>query len=71
MKDTNEFQWVKGQVKQLKEEDKSLRLKGGNLLWVGGEFMFRDGEVVWCKRMKTYRGHSEIDVIQRLLGVED
>jgi len=71
MKDVNEVQWVKGQVKQVLEEDKRLRRKGGNLLWVGGEFMWRDGEVVWCHRMKTYRGHSEISVIKRLLGVED
>jgi hypothetical protein len=67
----NEYKWLKGQFDQVKEEDKSLRLKGGNLLWVGGEFMFRQGEAVWCKRMKTYRGHSGIEVIKRLLGVDE
>jgi hypothetical protein len=67
----NGYHWLKGQVEQVKQEDKNLRLKGGNLLWVGGEFMWRQGEIVWCKRMKSYRGHSEISVIRRLLGVEE
>jgi hypothetical protein len=71
MKGINEYQWLKGQVQQLKQEDKALRLKGGNPLWVGGEFLFSDGQAVWCKRMKNFRGHSEIEVIRRLLGVED
>lgn len=71
MKGINRYQWLKGQVDQVRQEEKSLRTKGGNILWVGGEFMFSGGEVVWCKRMKNYRGHTEIEVIRRLLGVED
>jgi hypothetical protein len=67
----NGYRWLKGQYDQVKHEDKNLRTKGGNILWVGGEFMWRGGEVVWCKRMKSYRGHSEVGVIKRLLGVED
>lgn len=71
MKGINSYQWIKGQVDQVRLEEKSLRTKGGNLLWVGGEFLFRGGEAVWCKRMKTFRGHSEIEVVRRLLGVEE
>ena len=71
MKGINEFQWLKGQYKQVREEDHSLRRKGGNIFWVGGEFMFKDEKPVWCHRMKSFRGHSEIEVIKRLLGVEE
>lgn len=41
------------------------------MLWVGGEFLFRDQEVAWCHRMKTYRGHAEIDVVKKILEVEE
>jgi hypothetical protein len=71
MKGINEVQWLKGQYKQVKDEDRTLRTKGGNIFWVGGEFMFKDEKPVWCHRMKNFRGHSEIDVIKRLLGVEE
>jgi hypothetical protein len=71
MNGINEIQWVKGQIKQVREEEKKLRSKGGNILWIGGEFMFKDGTMTWCHRMKNYRGHSDIEVIKRLLGVDD
>lgn len=71
MKGINEYQWIKGQYKQVRDEQYGLRGKGGNIFWVGGEFMFKDEKPVWCHRMKNYRGHSEIETIKRLLGVEE
>lgn len=71
MKGINEVQWVKGQIQQILQEDKELRTKGGSWLWVGGEFMFKDEAPVWCHRMKNYRGHSSIEVVRRLLGVDE
>jgi hypothetical protein len=65
-----EYRWWKGQIQQFREEENYLKLKGGNILWVGGEFLFRGGEVVWCSRMKNFRDHSGVMVIKRLLGVE-
>ncbi|TID19723.1 hypothetical protein E2P81_ATG06890 [Venturia nashicola] len=66
-----EYQWVKNQTKLIMHTPTDLRLKGGNVFWVGGEFMFKDGKPVWCHRMKNYRGHTGIDTIKKLLGVED
>ena len=45
--------------------------KGGNMLQIGGEFLFRDGEVEWCHRMKNYRGHADIQVLRRVLEIDD
>ncbi|KAM0722523.1 hypothetical protein Q7P37_001964 [Cladosporium fusiforme] len=46
-------------------------IKGGNLFQIGGEFLFNDGDVVWCHRMKNYRDHAEINVIRRVLELDD
>ena len=35
-----------------------------------GESLIREGEVAWCNRMGSYRGHAGVDVVKRLLGVE-
>lgn len=70
MKGINELQWVAGQARDVKK-NKGLRLKGGNLLQIGGEFLFRDGGVEWCHRMKNYRNHTEMDVLRRILELDD
>jgi hypothetical protein len=44
--------------------------KGGDIKQVGGEFMFDEGKVVWCHRMKNTRDHSEIPELQRVLGLK-
>lgn len=67
----SEFQWVAGQLRQVRETERHLRFKGGNWLWVGGEFMVEGGEVRWCRRMRNYRGHSDVEIVRKLLGVED
>jgi hypothetical protein len=46
-------------------------IKGGNIFQIGGEFLFEEGEVVWCHRMKNYRNHAEVDVIRRVLELDD
>jgi len=43
---------------------------GGNVLQIGGEFLFQDGQVVWGHRMKNMRGHADMDVIKRILEIE-
>lgn len=46
-------------------------VKGGNIFQIGGEFLFEEGEVVWCHRMKNYRNHAEVDVIRKVLELDD
>lgn len=54
---------------------KSIRkrdlVRGGNPFQIGGEFLFEDGEVIWCHRMRHYRNHVEISDIRRLLDLEE
>jgi hypothetical protein len=45
-------------------------LRGGNPMQIGGEFLFENGQVVWCHRMRDYRGHAEIETLRRLVGLE-
>jgi hypothetical protein len=69
--DATPTQWLVGQLKQMKGGEKATRWRGGNRWWVGGEFLVREGKVVWCNRMRTMRGHSEMGVVKRLLGAEE
>lgn len=71
MEGISEVQWIAGQLRQVRETQRDLRFKGGNWLWVGGEFLVEGGQVVWCRRMRDYRGHSDVEAVRRLLGVED
>ena len=43
--------------------------KGGPFGQVGGDFLFEDGEVVWCHRMRNTRDHTSIPELKRLLGL--
>ena len=78
MKDISPLAWVKGQhttiQKSLKEPDgikKRDILRGGNPMQIGGEFLFDEGSVVWCHRMRNYRNHAEIGVLRRLLEIDE
>ena len=42
---------------------------GGHLLQIGGEFMFENGEPIWCHRMKVMRGHAEMKAMERILNM--
>jgi len=70
MKDISAFQWLNGQNKEVIATKGMKKFKGGNLLQIGGEFLFQDGQVVWCHRMKNMRGHAEVDVVRRVLEIE-
>ena len=48
----------------------SKALKGGDFWQVGGEFVFEDGRVVWCHRMKNTRDHAEFSVLRSELGYD-
>jgi len=47
------------------------KLAAGNLLQVGGEFLFEEGAPVWCRRMMTYRDHTEMKILKRVLEMDD
>ena len=59
-------------VKSIYQELRSGRnlLKGGDLYQVGGEFLFEDGKVIRCHRMRNTRDHAEIPVIRAALGLD-
>ncbi|KAL8673820.1 MAG: hypothetical protein Q9168_001785 [Polycauliona sp. 1 TL-2023] len=44
--------------------------KGGDYWQVGGEFIFDNGQVTWCHRMKNTRDHAEVPEIRRRLGLD-
>ena len=44
--------------------------KGGDFWQVGGEFLFEDGRVTWCHRMRNTRDHTEIPQLRKLLGLD-
>ena len=46
-------------------------LRGGNPMQIGGEFLFENGEVLWCHRMTTYRNHAEIRHLRKLLQLDE
>jgi hypothetical protein len=46
-------------------------MKGGDYKQVGGEFLFENGEVIWCHRMRNTRDHAEVPDLRRLLGLDD
>ena len=46
-------------------------LRGGNPMQIGGEFLFENGEVLWCHRMTTYRNHAEVGYLRRLLQLDE
>ena len=60
-------------VRSFIQELKSGRnmLSGGDFRQVGGEFLFQNGKVTWCRRMRNTRDHAEIPVVRQLLGLDD
>ncbi|TKA73065.1 hypothetical protein B0A55_09501 [Friedmanniomyces simplex] len=78
MKDISAPAWLAGQVTTIRKslaDPEGIRKRdvwrGGNPMQIGGEFLFEDGEVVWCHRMRGYRGHAEVRVLRGLLGLEE
>jgi hypothetical protein len=64
------IEWQR-QLATVKANHGSLSRKGGQLWWLGGEFLFRDGRIIWAHRMKNYQGHVEMDVLKKLLNLEE
>jgi len=78
MKDISAGAWLTGQVTTIKDslkDPEGIRkrdiLRGGNPMQIGGEFLFDDGEVVWCHRMKNYRNHAEVSLLRKLLELDE
>ena len=46
-------------------------LSGGDFKQVGGEFLFQDGKVIWCHRMRSTRDHAEVPIVRQHLGLDD
>ena len=46
-------------------------LSGGDFRQVGGEFLFQNGKVTWCHRMKSTRDHAEVPLVRQQLGLDD
>lgn len=46
-------------------------LSGGDFRQVGGEFLFQNGKVTWCRRMRNTRDHAEIPIVRQQLGLDD
>jgi hypothetical protein len=44
-------------------------LKGGPGDQVGGEFLFEDGKVTWCHRMRNTMDHSDLQKIREVLAL--
>ena len=40
---------------------------GGPYSQLGGEFLWEDGELVWCHRMRNTRDHTEVGVLREML----
>jgi len=45
-------------------------LKGGDFKQIGGEFLFENGEVTWCHRMRNTRDHAEIPDLRKVIGLD-
>ncbi|KAL9059487.1 MAG: hypothetical protein Q9162_001185 [Coniocarpon cinnabarinum] len=42
----------------------------GPLFQVGGEFLFEDGQLVWCHRMKNMRSHADVKTLRKVLEID-
>lgn len=78
MKQISPAAWATGQFKTINrslKDPEGIRkrdvLRGGNPMQIGGEFLFEEGEVVWCHRMRNYRNHAEVAVIRKVLELDE
>ena len=47
------------------------RLVGGPFTQIGGEFLFSNGEPVWCHRMKNVRDHTDLQPFKKILETQE
>ncbi len=59
-------------VKSIFQELRAGRnmLKGGDMYQVGGEFLFENGKVTWCHRMRNTRDHAEVTELRVVMGLD-
>lgn len=62
---------VKSIVQGLGRMGKGDVFKAGDMRQVGGEFVFENGKVTWCHRMRNTRDHAEAPKMKRVLGLGD
>ena len=46
-------------------------MRGGPALQVGGEFLFEDGQLIWCHRMKHIRDHAETKTLRKVMDMDE
>ena len=78
MRDISTLAWINGQGKTIKRSLKDPHgirkrdvFRGGNPMQIGGEFLFEDGQVIWCSRMTHYRNHAEVALVRKLLQLDE
>jgi hypothetical protein len=70
IKNTTLFQnFVRSASQALSRVTQGDALKGGPADQVGGEFLFENGKVTWCHRMKNSTDHSELRKVREVLGL--
>jgi len=70
IKEATMFQSFKRSLRQIwSRVGKGDALKGGPGNQAGGDFLFEDGKVAWCHRMRNAQDHSELGKVRELLGL--
>ncbi len=62
--------FVKSWAQVLSHVPRGLAHKPGNGFQVGGEFLYRGGTLVWCRRMTTVLDHTDPVGLAAVLGVK-
>ena len=70
MKDISPLKWVHQQTAGQMKVKGLKKFRGGNVFQIGGEFLFQDGQIAWCHRMRNFRNHAEVDTIKRVLEID-
>lgn len=66
---------TKGTVSTTLESMKNMILAGpkgfkGPFAQNGGEWLFEDGELKWCRRMQNTQDHAEVEELRDVLGMK-
>ena len=61
---------VKNAVTSAVNTGVSTVIEGGHPAQNGGELLFANGELVWCKRMRHTQDHAEVAELKEVLGLQ-
>lgn len=50
---------------------RGFKLVGGPFTQIGGEFLFGEGEPIWCHRMRNVRNHTSMSSLRKVLEMEN